>query len=121
MLPWLSVGSFFLALNKTSNNATPDLFIAADAAGPNLRLSNGGLTVTNGANKQWNAVRATGGWNTGTHYWEVHIDKSVLRIPLLALIFATPPPLPHTHAHLVPRLTRDAFAIGASRRTCSWA
>lgn len=50
-------------------------FLSVEAAGPNLRLSNNGLTVTNTVNKQWNAVRASVGWNTGVHYWEVHIDK----------------------------------------------
>jgi len=48
-----------------------------DAVGPNLRLSNGGHTVSNIVNKQWNAVRATTGWNSGIHQWEVHVDRCI--------------------------------------------
>lgn len=48
-----------------------------DAVGPNLRLCNGGHTVSNVVNKQWNAVRATTGWNSGSHQWEVHIDRCI--------------------------------------------
>jgi hypothetical protein len=48
-----------------------------DAVGPNLRVSNGGHTVSNVVNKQWNAVRATTGWNSGIHQWEVHVDRCI--------------------------------------------
>merc|ERR1712054_675739 len=35
------------------------------------------MTVTNGVNKKWNAVRASTCFSNGVHYWEVHIDKCI--------------------------------------------
>ena len=45
--------------------------------GQNLVLSDNNLSVTNNINKKWNSVRATTGFSSGVHYWEVHIDKCV--------------------------------------------
>ena len=47
------------------------------ACGANLVLSNSNMTVTNGVNKKWNAVRASTCFSNGVHYWEVHIDKCI--------------------------------------------
>ena len=47
------------------------------AVGPNLQLSNGNFTVTNKQHKKWNAVRATVGFTSGVHTWDVHINKCV--------------------------------------------
>ena len=63
----------------------------ADATGPNLVLSNGGLTVSNKVNKQWNAVRATSGWRSDVHSWEVHIDKCVSKNIFIGIMCADSP------------------------------
>lgn len=48
----------------------------AEGCGPNLRLANSNLTVTNTGRKKWSAVRATRGLSSGVHKWKVHIDRS---------------------------------------------
>ena len=63
----------------------------AGAVGVNLVLSKGGLTVTNKVNKQWNAVRATSGWRSGVHSWEVHIDKCVSKNIFIGIMCAESP------------------------------
>ena len=63
------------ALVSTSSE---ELFIFdAMNCGPNLSLSNGGLTATNTCDKQWNAVRSTQMFATGVHCWEVRVDRCV--------------------------------------------
>ena len=46
------------------------LEFAADAVGPNLKLD-GPLTVRNNTNKKWNTARASSGFRSGIHSWEV--------------------------------------------------
>ena len=46
------------------------LAFAADAVGPNLKLD-GPLTVRNNINKKWNTARASSGFHSGIHSWEV--------------------------------------------------
>ena len=52
------------------------------ACGANLVLSNSNMTVTNGVNKKWNAVRASTCFSNGVHYWEVHITNVFQKISL---------------------------------------
>lgn len=46
-----------------------------EGCGPNLRLSNSNLTVTNIYRKKWNAVRTTRGFSSGVHDWKIHVDR----------------------------------------------
>ena len=46
------------------------LAFATDAVGPNLKLD-GPLTVRNNTNKKWNTARASSGFHSGIHSWEV--------------------------------------------------
>jgi hypothetical protein len=50
---------------------------SALTSGPNLKLSDDRLTVTNSVNKKWNSVRATTGCLEGKCSWAVRIDQCV--------------------------------------------
>lgn len=58
--------------------ATPPevpFMLDAEGCGPNLRLTNSNLTVTNTGRKRWSAVRATRGFNSGVHRWKVRVNR----------------------------------------------
>lgn len=67
------------AIVATMSVATPPevpFMLDAEGCGPNLRLTNSNLTVTNTGRKKWSAVRATRGFACGVHRWRVRIDRS---------------------------------------------
>lgn len=67
------------AVVATMSVATPPevpFMLDAEGCGPNLRLTNSNLTVTNTGRKKWSAVRATRGFACGVHRWKVRIDRS---------------------------------------------
>lgn len=67
------------ALSHTVSVATlrRGFALDAEAMGPNLFLCYGDLVVKNLVNKKWNSVRATRGFDSGLHSWEVHVDRCV--------------------------------------------
>lgn len=66
------------AIVATISVATPPevpSMLDVESCGPNLRLTNSNLTVTNTGRKKWSAVRATRGFSCGLHRWKVRIDR----------------------------------------------
>lgn len=66
------------AVVATVSVATPPevpSMLDSEGCGPNLRLTNSNLTVTNTGRKKWSAVRATRGFTCGLHRWKVRIDR----------------------------------------------
>lgn len=68
---WVLTAAIFVATRP----AVP-FMLDAESCGPNLRLSNSNLTVTNCGRKKWNAVRTMLGFSSGVHSWKVRIDRS---------------------------------------------
>lgn len=76
--PIISVGGEWVlaaAVLVATPPAVP-FILDAECCGPNLRLSNSNLTVTNCGRKKWSAVRTTLGFASGVHSWKVRIDRS---------------------------------------------
>ncbi|CAM9356733.1 unnamed protein product [Ectocarpus sp. 12 AP-2014] len=69
-------GAFVAAVNVATPPEVP-FMLDAEGCGPNLRLTNSNLTVTNTGRKKWSAVRATRGFTCGSHRWKVRIDRQV--------------------------------------------
>ena len=75
------------ALDTDISTHSPELFTFDHVkCGPNLSLSNGGLTATNTCDKQWNAVRTTEMFTTGVHCWEVRVDRCVSKNIFIGII-----------------------------------
>ncbi|KDO34041.1 hypothetical protein SPRG_01315 [Saprolegnia parasitica CBS 223.65] len=53
------------------------LELDAGAVGGNLELLHHNMTARNRVNKKWHAVRASVGFTSGVHAWDVRIDKCV--------------------------------------------
>eukprot|EP00939_MAST-03C_sp_MAST-3C-sp1_P003796 g3796.t1 len=62
---------------RTEPHVPVSLAFDRNACGPNLHVRLDGVSCTNVVNKKWNTVRATAGFSSGVHQWEVHIDKCV--------------------------------------------
>jgi hypothetical protein len=63
----------------TSVTAGDELPFCFDAgsSGPNIRLSQDGLTASFTSNEMWSTVLGTTGFGVGVNRWAVHIEKSV--------------------------------------------
>lgn len=67
-------GAIVAAVSVATPPEVP-FMLDAEGCGPNLRLTNSNLTVTNTGRKKWSAVRSTRGFACGVHRWKVRIDR----------------------------------------------
>lgn len=71
----VSRGGVILACISVATPPEVPFMFDNKGCGPNLRLSNSNLTVTNTCRKKWNAIRATRGFSSGIHCWKIHVDR----------------------------------------------
>lgn len=71
----VSRGGAILACISVATPPEVPFMFDNEGCGPNLRLSNSNLTVTNICRKKWNAVRATRGFSSGVHRWKLRVDR----------------------------------------------